>query len=136
MLLDRDDRILLVHRVKRGDEYFPTVGGGIDPEDRTPEDAMRREAFEEMGAVVGPAQLIFLSTTPQPGWLAEQYFFLARVLMMDYEVRTDAPVRDGERHDPYWTSWDRLPELDLRPAELKDYLITNSLALREIARAL
>lgn len=136
LLLDREDRILLVHRVKQGSEYFPTVGGGIDPEDRTPEDAMRREAFEEMGAVVGPARLIFLSTAVHQERLAVQYFFLARLITMNYDVRSDPPVAAGERHDPYWTSWNELADLDLRPPELKDYLVTNSVVLREIARTL
>ena len=50
ILLDGDD-LLLIKRTRPGQEpYWVSIGGGVEPEDATLEDAVRREVLEEIGA--------------------------------------------------------------------------------------
>ena len=54
VLLARGGRVLLVKHTYRADWYMP--GGGVD-RGETLEQAARREAHEEVGAVLGPLEL-------------------------------------------------------------------------------
>ena len=47
-VLIRDGKILLMHRVKSGKEYFVFPGGLVEPEE-SPEEAAIREIEEEFG---------------------------------------------------------------------------------------
>ncbi|GAB3400730.1 hypothetical protein GCM10027569_04910 [Flindersiella endophytica] len=135
MLIDGNGRLLLMRRYKKGETYLTTVGGGIDQTDRSPEDAMRREVFEELGAVVGTAPLIYVLTMPLDGVLTMQYFYLARVLDMNWEARTGSEYQGdkADAYQPYTTPWDAtLADLELRPKELRDYLVQNAQALQEL----
>lgn len=135
VLVDRDGNLLLMRRYKKGETYVTTIGGGIDGEDRSPEDAMRREVFEEVGAVVGTASLIYVLTMPFNGVLTMQYFYLARVLDMNWDARTGSEYKGdkADNYQPYTTPWDAtLADVELRPRELRDYLVQNAQALQEL----
>ena len=45
-LIIKDDNILLIHRIKNGEEYYVLPGGAIES-DETPEDVAIRECKEE-----------------------------------------------------------------------------------------
>jgi 8-oxo-dGTP pyrophosphatase MutT (NUDIX family) len=135
VLIDGEGDLLLMRRYKKGETYLTTVGGGIDPEDRSPEDAMRREVFEELGAVVGASPLIYVLTAPFNDVLMMQYFYLARVLGMNWDARTGSEYKGDKaaNYQPYSTPWNAdLAGLDLRPMELRDYLVQNAQALQEL----
>jgi TDG/mug DNA glycosylase family protein len=99
VVLDRDDRILLVrYRTPGGREFWTTPGGGLD-EGEDDEAGLRRELAEELGLrdfEIGPCV-----------WAGDHVFVgdrhpVVRQLNRDYLVRIDT-------HDP-------VPEVDL-PAE-------------------
>ena len=50
-IIIKDDKILLMHRRKNGQEYFVLPGGGIEVGE-TPEEAVAREVYEETGLKV------------------------------------------------------------------------------------
>lgn len=60
ILYDSDKKILLQHRdkdAKRLPDYWAFFGGGLE-NDETPEEAMRREALEELNYVVKKPRLV------------------------------------------------------------------------------
>lgn len=54
----KDEKILLIHRVKPDKEYFVFLGGGIE-EGESAEEALKREAKEELGIEVKKMRLLF-----------------------------------------------------------------------------
>lgn len=62
-LLDEDGYILLT-RTSKLPQSWHAIGGGIDPEDKTPEAAVFREIKEELGIDLDPSNLKFVITVP------------------------------------------------------------------------
>lgn len=54
----KDEKILLIHRIKDNIEYYVVPGGGIE-EGETPEQAVIREMYEEIGIHVEPVKELF-----------------------------------------------------------------------------
>ena len=53
-----DDKVLLIHRIKEGREYYVLPGGGVEPGESAHQ-AVRRECNEELGIDVEPGELMF-----------------------------------------------------------------------------
>jgi 8-oxo-dGTP pyrophosphatase MutT (NUDIX family) len=47
-VIKRENKVLLIHRFKNGDEYWVLPGGGVEDEESL-EEALKREVFEETG---------------------------------------------------------------------------------------
>lgn len=94
LLLDEQDRLVLVRRAKPGrGPYWTAPGGEIEPGDEDAEAALRRELDEELGARVGPLRQVFTyaEQTLGPHYLST--FYLCRLVSMD----------PGRRHGPEFT---------------------------------
>ena len=86
--------LLQTRLVKRG---WDLVGGHIEPGE-TPEEAVRREAYEEAGALLGPLHLLGFQRLRLPGMRPENYrypfpesyqiFYWARVIDLE-EITPD-----------------------------------------------
>ncbi len=130
ILIDGDD-LVLIKRTKPGREpYWVTVGGGVDPEDPSVEDALRREVFEELGGdAVDPVQ-VYVLTEPKDGGIVVQHFFLCRLHGMDLSRRTGAefgrPERGGYEVVRVPFTREGIRGIDLMPPELADYLAANA----------
>ena len=57
-IIVRDNKILLMHRIKEGQEYFVFPGGGIE-ENESVEDAIIRETKEELSLDIKIDKLLF-----------------------------------------------------------------------------
>ena len=132
LVLDPDDRILLIHeRIDGGHTHWLTPGGGVeDGED--PRAAAAREAIEEVGLVVELAsdQPTVLTTRRLWSWAGVTYdqvdhFYLARV-GRGLEIRPQA-LTAMERQTVIGHAWWTVDELRttdevLLPADLGDVL--------------
>ena len=58
-IIVKDDKLLLMHRNKFGQEYFILVGGGIDFGE-TGEQALRREVMDESGVTFSNPRLVIV----------------------------------------------------------------------------
>lgn len=133
ILYDDDGNLLLIRRTKPNRPiYFTTPGGGIEPQDASPIDALTRELKEELGATATGYRQVLINTFEYGEGVVVQYFFVCRLTSLDMSVR-DGP----EFSDPSRGRYDLarvlppggLRPLRLRPEGLADFLISNHEAL-------
>lgn len=131
ILLTDDRQLLLMRRVKPGQEpYWTTPGGGVERSDISLEAALRREVSEELGSELGPCHRIFLVTDDVPGGVRLQHFFCARVKSYDFARRYGSEfLRDdrGEYGVDRYAVRDSaaLAGLALKPAAVKQFILDN-----------
>lgn len=135
ILVDADDRLVLIKRIKPNQPpYWTTPGGGVEESDTSIEAALRRELVEELGAEVAAASQVFLISTPsETGVVAVQHFFVARLLSLDDKARTGPelqdPSRGGYELDRVDLRSEDLACVDLKPPALREFILANREAL-------
>ncbi|MCO6003767.1 NUDIX hydrolase [Actinoallomurus purpureus] len=140
ILIDDKDRLVLIKRTRPGQPvYWTTPGGGIEPDDPSPEEALRRELHEELGATAGPCQQVFLFSSPKDDGVAVQHVFVARLIELDLARRDgpefDDPSRGGYDIDFIELCDEAVAATDLKPEGLKEFILANRDALLDAASA-
>ena len=134
IIIDDRARLVLIKRTKPGvAPYWTTAGGGVEKTDASVEAAMRREIFEELGAETAGAAQVFLVCDQRPAGVQVQHFFVTRLVRLDLAARTGPEFLDPSRgaYDVEYVDLrgDALAGIDLKPAELKEYILANRIAL-------
>jgi 8-oxo-dGTP pyrophosphatase MutT (NUDIX family) len=134
ILIDDGARLVLIRRTRPGrPTYWTTAGGGVEESDASVEAAMRREVLEELGAECGEASQVLLACGQAPRGVQVQHFFVTRLVRLDPAARTGPEFLDPSRgtYDVDYVDLrgDALTDLDLRPAELRDFIFANKVAL-------
>jgi 8-oxo-dGTP pyrophosphatase MutT (NUDIX family) len=123
VLTDAEGRYVLIKRTRPGQEpYWTAPGGGVESSDASPEDALRRELREELGAEVDVGPVLF--ERPIDG-IRSEVFYRARLISMDLSLRV-GPEFDDPSRGAYGVESippDGVDGLDVRPAELKPWLV-------------
>ncbi|MEU8327572.1 NUDIX domain-containing protein [Micromonospora sp. NPDC048839] len=132
ILWDERNQLMLIKRTKSGQApYWTAPGGGLEPTDATLDAALRRELREELGAEAERLSQVFLFSSPAGEGVSVQHFVSCRLTRVDTSARTGPeftdPGRGGYALDR--VAVDRLPEVDLKPAALKDFILANTDAL-------
>ncbi|MEV6704312.1 NUDIX hydrolase [Micromonospora wenchangensis] len=135
VLLDEDDRLVLIKRIKPGQTpYWTTPGGGLESTDVSLEAALRRELHEELGAEADRFVQVFLFTAPAGEGVSVQHFFVCRLRQLNVDARTGEefadPSRGGYQLDR--VAIDKLPAVDLKPDALKEFILSNEEALLSV----
>lgn len=134
ILIDDRTQLVLIKRIKPGQEpYWTAPGGGVEDDDGSVEAALYRELAEELGAVVAGASQVFLFSSPSVSGIAIQHFFVARLISVDVAARSGPEFGDESRGgydvDRVDLRGDDLASIDLKPAALKDFVLANRDAL-------
>ena len=134
ILVDDSARLVLIKRTKPGRvPYWTTAGGGVEDSDVSVEAAMRREVLEELGAEAGRASQVFMLSDQRPDGIRVQHFFVARLVHPDLAAPTGPEFLDPSNgtYDVDYVDLraDALAGIDLRPPELKDFILANRTAL-------
>ena len=120
-IIVKDGKLVTMHRVKKGDEFYVTPGGHKEAgeDDYT---CCKREVMEEFGIEVEPKKIIYECAF---NGLYQCY------IVCDW-IAGDVHVTDGEEYDrmteenqyyPEVISVEDLKTTDFRPAEIKEQLI-------------
>jgi ADP-ribose pyrophosphatase YjhB (NUDIX family) len=134
ILIDDDGQLVLIRRTKPGQApYWTTAGGGVEAGDASVEAALHRELAEELGAkAVGASQVLLFSEHRERG-LMVSHFFVTRLVSLDISTRNGPEFADPARgaYDPERVDLhgDALESVDLRPPELKAFILANREAL-------
>lgn len=133
ILLDGTD-LLLIKRTRPGQApYWVSIGGGVEPEDTTLEDAVRREVLEEIGAQIKNIAQVFIIKDDVEDGIAIQHVFLAELAPADLVEPTGKELSIESRGGyelvrvPFTPAG--LAEIDLKPAVLADFIVANHDAL-------
>jgi 8-oxo-dGTP pyrophosphatase MutT (NUDIX family) len=103
--------VLLV-RTHKLTEYWQLIGGGIDPEDKTPQNAATREIQEELGIKVSPADLRPIIDVPYDFGEGTVYFYELEI----NRKTTRFEIDKGEIIDHQWFSSQEARQLKAFPA--------------------
>ncbi|MGD3109413.1 NUDIX hydrolase [Streptomyces sp. YGL11-2] len=136
ILLDGDE-LVLIKRTKPGREpYWVSVGGGVEEEDPTIEDALHREVFEELGGKLDRAELVHLISDELEDGVGVQHIFAARLVSMDLSSRTGTEFSKPERgayevvRVPFTA--EALRGLNLMPPALSEFIAANTEAIASV----
>ncbi len=118
-LIIKDRRILLLHRLKYGEDFFVFPGGRVE-EGETPEAAMIREVMEETSLTVLSCKFAFEVIIPMVG---KQYlFFLCQT--SNGTPRLGWPETDRQNNENIylfeWHKLDKVKDLNLLPSACKE----------------
>lgn len=125
----KDNRLLVMHRIKNGAKYWVFPGGGVE-EGESSEEAVARELLEETNLQVKVLRLLYRHRlTNKQGGKQRQDFYLCEVVRGELGLQADSveAERMGNSHqdtyEPTWTTIDQAKDLLLYPLEIRDWLI-------------
>jgi ADP-ribose pyrophosphatase YjhB (NUDIX family) len=133
VLIDSSDLLLIKRTRPEQAPYWVTIGGGVEPEDSSLEDAVRREVLEEIGAQIKNVAQILIIKDPVEDGIAIQHIFLAELAPTELVDPTgkelSIPSRGGYELVRVPFTADGIGGIDLKPSALADYLISTHDAL-------
>jgi 8-oxo-dGTP pyrophosphatase MutT (NUDIX family) len=140
ILIDDRSRLVLIKRTRPGEApYWTAPGGGVDPTDASPADALRRELREELGATAEGCEQVFLFSSVASEGVAVQHFFVCRLTRLDLGARNGPEFEEAGRGrydvDRVALNDGSLEAVDLKPAALKEFILANRDALLGAAAA-
>lgn len=129
VLIDGDE-LVLIRRTRPGRApYCVTVGGGVEADDASVEDALHREVYEELGGTLSHAQLIYLITDELEAHIGVQYIYAACLQNMDLAARTGTefskPERGGYEVIRVPFTADSVRAMNVMPPPLAEFIAAN-----------
>ncbi|WP_413382049.1 NUDIX hydrolase [Alkalihalobacillus sp. 1P02AB] len=119
VVIIESNAVVLIKRMREGQVYYVFPGGGIE-NGETPEEAAKREAYEELGIEVEIGELI--KTIEFNG---QQFFFQAKILAGTLGTGVGEEYSDERNrgtYEPVWLRLSQLSSIDVRPEELGEEL--------------
>ncbi len=120
----RDGKILLMHRINKGDEYWVFPGGGQEKGETQDQTAVR-EIAEETTVRVKAGKLLYHITWDTA---EENFFYLCEYLSgeprLDENSEEFAKAQGGEQiYEPSWVEVDKIANIKLYQLEVRDLLL-------------
>lgn len=116
VVIVNNQKVALIKRVKEDAVYYVFPGGGIE-QGESPEEAARREAFEELGVGVKVKECI------KKVWFNDtQYYFLSEITNGTFGTGQGEEYTDTEKylgtHEPMWIDIEELSSINVVPKEI------------------
>lgn len=128
-IIIKDGKVLLMHRVKNGLEYWAFPGGAIDETDRTPEEALKRECLEELGVEVEVLDFFMETKSRAPTALGEiEHFYNCKIIsgIVGTGTGPEFSGRDIDKYGTYEVEWlllNTIKDKNVWPIEVRDKII-------------
>ncbi|QWU46123.1 NUDIX domain-containing protein [Bacillus sp. NP247] len=113
-IIIQDGKIALIKRVREGEVYFVFPGGGIE-EGETPEEATKREVYEELGVHIQMGHLI--ATVEYNG---TEYYYDAHIIdgIFGSGKGEEFKRKDRGSYIPLWMPVNELENVNIKPYEV------------------
>jgi len=117
------EKILLMHRINNGKEYYTFIGGHKEGEE-TPEETLIREVREESSINIKPEKLLYRLGT-EDGFVN---YFLCKYIsgtpkLGNDSIESEKIKRGNQSYEPVWVSIAELPLMLVYPLEVKDWFL-------------
>ncbi len=124
-IIIKDNKLLVMHRNKFGEEYDTLPGGKIEIGE-TPEEALHREVAEETTIRLANPRLVMIERAGQP-W-GDQYIFLCNYVDgepgLHPESDEDKINKLGQNlYKPAWLELNKLSQRPFRSEKLKTFIL-------------
>ena len=115
-VLIENNQVALIKRLKNGATYYVFPGGGIE-EGETPEEATKREAYEELGIDIAVKESI-----AEIDFNGKQFFFLGDIVDGKFGTGQGEEFSDESigTYIPMWVNIEDLTSIDVRPREVAE----------------
>ena len=126
VIIVKNGKILLIHRLKDGRDFWVVPGGSVE-EGESLEEAGRREIKEEtsLDVEIGEKLWEYENDYYGDGVRKEHYFLASKVsdeeLVFTGNELTWAPKQD--KYQPEWVVLDKIKDINLVPEEVKGRII-------------
>ena len=121
------NKILLINRIKGDDSYWVIPGGKVE-EGESHEQAAGRECFEELGISVRVDRLFLQKISDKPGmegW--HEFFYLCSMIGGKVGTGQGPEFQPGTQYKGEykitWVDLKKLPDINLKPQEVKNRII-------------
>ncbi|WP_107841534.1 NUDIX hydrolase [Metasolibacillus meyeri] len=120
VVIEENDHLLVIKRVKNEQTYFVFLGGQVEQEE-TVEQAAIREALEEAGVIVELLELLCM--VPFNG---KQFYYRAKIVGGEVGAGTGPEYSQPELYtgtfEPMWLAKKDVTTLDVRPLEVVEMI--------------
>lgn len=125
-IIKKDNEILLIHRIKKGREYWVFPGGGIEESDKNNEAALTRECKEELGVDVLVGDLFTTSSLGDVGKEQLEHFYYCEITGGKLGTGTGPEFQEGTNYEGMysleWVSLSNFSSKNIQPENVKKKL--------------
>lgn len=127
-IIRKENNILLIHRIKKGKEYWVFPGGGVEDIDENNNTALIRECKEELGldVLIGDLFTIY-NNLEASSEKQEEYFYFCKITGGELGTGTGLEFQQGAGYEGmYALEWMALEDFSLKniqPEEVKKEII-------------
>ena len=117
-----NNRLLLIHRINNGKEYFVFPGGGVEDGEKV-EDAVIREVKEETSLKVKIERLIYKISYDDN---TEHHFYLCSYISGEPMLGEGNEKQNHSKENFYEPDWHKIEKLStmlVYPLEIRDWLL-------------
>ncbi len=124
-LIINENKILAIHRINSGEEYYVLPGGGWE-EGETAEEGVKREVYEETSLNIVVERLVFSLLIKDD---SQRQVYFCKYLggdpkLGDFNEKKEMDA--GEQiYKPIWLPIEDLPKTTLYELELRDWFLAN-----------
>ena len=125
-IIKEGGNILLIHRIKKGREYWVFPGGGIEKNDADRKSALARECKEELGVDIQVSGLFSIYELGEIGKEQHEYFYFCKIIGGEFGAGSGPEFQGGTHYEGmYALEWIPLKDFstkNIQPEEVKKKL--------------
>jgi len=124
-IIRQNDSILLIHRVKKGREYWVFPGGGVEESDSDRVAALIRECWEELGVNIRVSALFDAQVYGEGDNTQTEYFYFCEIINGMLGTGTGPEFQEGSLGGMYkleWVPLEKFPSKNIQPESVKEKL--------------
>lgn len=125
-IIIKDNKILLIRRIKDNEKYWVFPGGGLENTDNSPEDGLLREVQEETSVAVNINKLVYTHEYDTSNGLYYLCEFVSGEPRLGESIEKQRMLEGKQDiYEPIWVNLSEISGLMIYPLEIRDWLISD-----------